>query len=46
MAKIEHINPDTVAPYLPSDAFYFSPIKIYEYMACGVPVILSERVGA
>jgi glycosyltransferase involved in cell wall biosynthesis len=28
------------APYLPADDFYFSPIKVYEYMAAGRPVIL------
>ena len=26
-----------VAPYRPSDDFYFSPLKILEYMATGVP---------
>lgn len=29
----------TVAPYLPSENFYFSPIKIFEYMAMGKPVV-------
>lgn len=28
-----------VAPYTPSDNFYFSPIKIFEYMAAGRPVV-------
>jgi glycosyltransferase involved in cell wall biosynthesis len=37
-----------VAPYLPADDFYFSPIKVFEYMAAGRPVIasrLGEMVG-
>lgn len=29
----------TVAPYIPNENFYFSPIKIFEYMALGKPVI-------
>lgn len=29
------------APYGPSERFYFSPIKIAEYLACGRPVIAS-----
>ena len=29
------------APYLPRDNFYFSPMKVYEYMAAGVTVIAS-----
>lgn len=33
-----------VAPFLPMDRFYFSPIKLYEYMAAGVCVIAS-RLG-
>jgi glycosyltransferase involved in cell wall biosynthesis len=33
-----------VAPYLPADDFYFSPIKVYEYMAAGKPVVAS-RLG-
>ncbi|MFV2067334.1 MAG: glycosyltransferase family 4 protein [Pirellulales bacterium] len=33
-----------VAPYGESDDFYFSPLKVYEYMAAGLPVIVS-RVG-
>ena len=33
-----------VAPYLPADDFYFSPIKVYEYMAAGRPVVAS-RLG-
>jgi len=33
-----------VAPYRDDQPFYFSPLKIYEYMAAGLPVIAS-RVG-
>jgi glycosyltransferase involved in cell wall biosynthesis len=33
-----------VAPYPAFDRFYFSPLKVYEYMAAGVPVVVS-RVG-
>jgi glycosyltransferase involved in cell wall biosynthesis len=33
-----------VAPYRVDGPFYFSPLKIYEYMAAGLPVIAS-RVG-
>lgn len=33
-----------VAPYPALDDFYFSPLKIYEYMAAGLPVV-SSRVG-
>ncbi|WP_095588468.1 glycosyltransferase family 4 protein [Actibacterium ureilyticum] len=32
------------APYGKSDGFYFSPLKIYEYMAAGLPVV-TTRVG-
>ena len=28
-----------VAPYLPFEGFYFSPIKVLEYLAAGLPVI-------
>lgn len=33
-----------VAPYLPQDDFYFSPLKIFEYMAAGLPTVAS-RLG-
>jgi glycosyltransferase involved in cell wall biosynthesis len=33
-----------VAPFLPQDDFYFSPLKIFEYMAAGLPTVAS-RVG-
>lgn len=31
-----------VAPYPPSQDFYFSPLKVYEYMAAGLPVVASN----
>lgn len=33
-----------VAPYSDASDFYFSPLKVYEYMAAGLPVVAS-RVG-
>jgi glycosyltransferase involved in cell wall biosynthesis len=33
-----------VAPHLPYETFYFSPLKVYEYMAAGLPVVAS-RLG-
>jgi glycosyltransferase involved in cell wall biosynthesis len=33
-----------LAPYAASDDFYFSPLKLYEYMAAGLAVVAS-RVG-
>src|SRR5207253_5462525 len=33
-----------VAPYPKLEKFYFSPLKVYEYMAAGLPVVAS-RVG-
>ena len=33
-----------VAPYPPQPRFYFSPLKVYEYMAAGLPVVAS-RIG-
>jgi glycosyltransferase involved in cell wall biosynthesis len=34
----------TAAPYVPNENFYFSPIKIFEYMVMGKPVI-AGRIG-
>lgn len=31
-----------VAPYPPLANFYFSPMKVYEYMAAGLPVVVSD----
>jgi glycosyltransferase involved in cell wall biosynthesis len=31
-----------VAPYAAQSNFYFSPLKVYEYMAAGLPVVVSE----
>lgn len=31
-----------VAPYPNLDGFYFSPLKIYEYMAAGLPIIATQ----
>ena len=34
-----------LAPYpRPAHSFYFSPLKLFEYMACGVPVV-APRLG-
>ncbi len=32
-----------VAPYEPQSGFYFSPLKVVEYMAAGLPVVASNQ---
>jgi len=36
-----HAMDVAVAPYPDLDRFYFSPLKLYEYLAAGVPVVAS-----
>lgn len=31
-----------LAPYPPMDSFYFSPLKVWEYAAAGVPIVASS----
>lgn len=31
------------APYIADDNFYFSPLKVIEYFACGVPVVATRN---
>jgi glycosyltransferase involved in cell wall biosynthesis len=32
-----------VAPYPPLEQFYFSPLKVYEYLAAGLPVVATRE---
>ena len=34
------------APYKTNGTFYFSPLKVIEYLACGLPVVTVKRGGA
>ena len=42
---IEHLNKSdiAVAPYLKLEPFYFSPVKILDYMAAGIAIVASEQ---
>jgi glycosyltransferase involved in cell wall biosynthesis len=46
-AVAAHLSTATVgiAPYPPTEFFYFSPLKIVEYMMAGLPVV-TTRVGS
>lgn len=39
---IIHAMDIVLAPYPDLPFFYYSPVKVYEYMACGKPVVTSE----
>lgn len=34
------------APYKTNDNFYFSPLKVIEYLSCGIPVVTTKRGGS
>src|SRR5207253_6102752 len=43
VAELIRLFDVALAPYPTLDhAFYFSPLKLFEYMACGVPVVAAE----